>query len=85
MAGPVGANLFISGILGMAAGVADLRRDDARDFGKGEFDTPEATRCEDGFLVPRRPQVRILSGVILHIIGRYRIRTCDLTGVIRAL
>ena len=49
VAGAIGANFFIGGVLGLATGVADASGGDARHLPEGGFHAPETSRCECGF------------------------------------
>src|SRR5439155_5921091 len=49
VAGAVGADVFIRGLPGFAAGISDGCFDDAGSFSKRGFDAPETTGSEGGF------------------------------------
>ena len=50
VAGAVGANFFIGGILGFAADVADARGDHSGYLAESRFHSPETSCCECGLL-----------------------------------
>ena len=51
VAGRVGADVVVGGVLGMPAGLADAGAGDAGDLAEGRLDAPEAAGCECRFSV----------------------------------
>src|SRR5579863_10401245 len=49
MAGAIGADIFVGGTVGLAAGIADTGRLHTGQGAEGSFDSPETSGCECGF------------------------------------
>src|SRR5271165_2009268 len=50
VAGPIGANIFVGGAVGVSAGVAYSRSEHTWHLPEGGFHSPETSGCKCGFL-----------------------------------